>query len=174
MTLVAERKTQSVDIKFSREDQVRADLRAGDPITDLPALIRVAVGDMNNLDEDLYLPNADYWHCVDDEEGLCQVCLAGAVIAGTLDEEYSNFNPCDDSKTAHQKNALEALDAVRCGLYNNAYHILGIRDHRSGPIMGIDSPINSGFYGWGGVKAHLDSMMKVADQLDKIFPPSKP
>ena len=53
-------------------------------------LVLMAIADGRALDPQVYYPDFTRWHdspmwaTEDDEDPLCQVCLAGAVIAGTL------------------------------------------------------------------------------------------
>ena len=54
------------------------------PPTKLSDLIDLAIRDGRGLDPNVYAPDASRWHEPSPDSGQCYVCLAGAVIAGTL------------------------------------------------------------------------------------------
>jgi hypothetical protein len=85
----------------------------------LSELIRVALADLRKVEADpRYIVNMANWHVA--REGRCEVCLAGAVMAGTLGVDpqrtASPFEFCDDEL----ENKLDALDWVRMGNVGNA------------------------------------------------------
>lgn len=87
-------------------------------------LIRLALADLAKCEEDpRYVVNMTTWHDGSTDE-LCEVCLAGAVMAqtiGTLPD--SSTSPCwfDDEEMA-----LIALDALRVGDVSLAFDDLDL------------------------------------------------
>ena len=161
--LVQEKKTTATEIAFDRMAQVRADLKAVDPVTDLPALIRVAIEDMNSLDREEYSPCSSCWHGVWVDS--CHVCLAGGVLAGTMGIEVGeSVKPLFQDRNTEK--ALMALNCVRVGLYENAYEHL-----RLGAPNGLDSvqkPREPHFEGWAQAESHVNSLSDIADKLDEL------
>ena len=87
----------------------------------LSDLVELAVNDARRLDRSVYEPRAAVWHTPDVEDPTkCKVCLAGAVIAGTLHRlpsERFDFNQISDAWAK----ALDVLDLVRDGSYDGAW-----------------------------------------------------
>ena len=54
------------------------------PPDKLSDLIELAISDACKLDHNAYMPNFNTWHLPGPNKEKCMVCLAGAVIAGTL------------------------------------------------------------------------------------------
>ncbi len=84
----------------------------------LSALVRVAVADMVRVRRRKgYKIDLDVWH--DSGEGVCTVCMAGGVIAGTLkapkDKDLSAFDFQDSVE-----NKLRALNLFRSGDIDSA------------------------------------------------------
>ena len=95
-------------------------LNVGQLPNTLSALLRVAIDDANGLNRRKYVPEAILWHVR--EYGVnprCQVCLAGAVMAGTLGiDETQNVNDIyDDTDFSYKyyRNHMSALDELRQG-----------------------------------------------------------
>ena len=79
----------------------------------LSDLIDLAVKDARSLDPETYQPYASFWHYPHDN-GRCSVCLAGAVIAGTLNVDPElDRTPSDFDDDTECK--LHALEHVRFG-----------------------------------------------------------
>ena len=84
------------------------------PETQLPELlsdlIELAVADVRRLDRDIYDPEYDSWH--ETERLGCEVCFAGAVMAGTLEHPfYQDADPI--TFTVYNRIRLYALDESR-------------------------------------------------------------
>ena len=146
------------------------------PPAKLSALCRLAVADARGLDRTLYEPKWKDWHVpVWDEDALpghgrvekCQVCLAGSVIAGTLqcpiEKEY--FGDGELGWTDDWDAAIEALDNVRYGNVSVAVHI----------HMGTDEAYayrfpkvrHGGFEDWSEFDCHLIYVEEVAQVLEE-------
>ena len=82
----------------------------------LSDLIELAVKDARSLNRDKYRPHWEYWHAsfVPEDGGMCSVCLAGAVMAGTMGVSHEvSAHPYLYS--AEEREKLLALDNVREG-----------------------------------------------------------
>lgn len=81
--------------------------------TDLPTLIRLAIGDLEKCEKDeRYEICMGVWHSAN---GVCKVCLAGAVMAQTLGAPHDQCAYPDSRKFDEFKRQLDALDFLRCG-----------------------------------------------------------
>ena len=129
----------------------------------LSDLIRLAIADGRKLYQERaeeYLPDAYMFHEVgyDSQQGkqVCRVCLAGAVMAGTLhtDNRYSLI-PSNFDKPWTK--ALCALDCVRRGQYYNALITLyGPGEYQFAATQ--SRPVQYRFHGWDAFLDHLDSL----------------
>ena len=94
------------------------------------SLIRLALRDLRTCEKDSgYDIDMGDWHFPVPEHGLCYVCLAGAVIAQTLNiapTEYCRPNDDFDPSSPMTKidRILQALDALRIGGVLTAFHYL--------------------------------------------------
>ena len=127
----------------------------------MAGLLEVAISDCRKLDGAVYQPHCENWH-KPEIYGMCSVCLAGGVIAGTLqaDPEESIY-PDAYSESVTRK--LGVLDSMRSGCWVKAY----IRFYDSEPSFGIrealtfvPQPVNPDFRGWDEFTVHLDSLEK--------------
>lgn len=107
------------------------------------ALLRLALGDM-----DLAERHPDYevsmydWHGPITETDVCEVCLAGAVIAFSLDGKWSDrLGPhsfLDGSLPTRTSRYLHALDHFRCGKVTSGVRSMGIGPSEWPVVMGGD------------------------------------
>ena len=161
-----------MSIRFQRESQVRADIKAGEPVKDLPALIRVAVADSNSLDRKKYYPYAYRWHALD-HDGDCNVCLAGSVLAGTVGidrstESISGYWKGNESLAK----VMVSLDMVRQGEYMYAFLNLGWKQEdlpQKINRLRKPSPYLRGFSGWKEYRELLAHLSEIADEMDEIL-----
>ena len=154
-------------IKFSRELQVQADLRANEPIKDLPALMRVAVADAGRLDRSQYHASAFMWHRSRDNQP-CNVCLAGSVMAGTLNQDnVETVYPCELPDNTSK--AMYALNDMRRGLYKEAFEYLELEAPQGVDKIPVPSDKVKNFFGWARFDMLLDFMLDVADRLDDMM-----
>jgi len=71
-----------------------------------------------------YTVDMQFWHTGNIEGGPCAVCLAGAVIAGTLQADIRyGVDPRDYGRRDYR--ALQALDHVARGRVGSAFYHLG-------------------------------------------------
>lgn len=88
------------------------------------ALIRLALSDLSQCEKDPhYTINMNVWHDPEHEDGICHVCLAGAVMAKTL--AYPHDRTVLPSITLHYPE-LSALDHFRTGDISSALRCLHI------------------------------------------------
>ena len=183
--LIAQTETLRIEIRDDIDNATRAALTAGEKVTSIASLARVAVADGRALNRALYRPLSSQWHsykgatdcgCADCQAGeagqpVCNVCLAGAVIAGSLNVEFeSTFGPSKaiDTFGAETARAIRALDYVRCGDYYYAYENAGLAidfEVSRASLREIAQPEQGSFKGWEQFEEHLDSIEAIAEQL---------
>ena len=151
------------------------------PPTKLSDLLELAIADARKLDHDRYTPMWMTWHRPRQRDGKCMVCLAGAVIAGTLDcsteksiDIATSDNADPQSTTITDKRwrrALWALDSAREGNWLKALTAL----HGTCPdclmqekLAKIPTPDKTEFHTWNELDAHLVSLAVCAGQLREI------
>ena len=168
------------------------------PPTRLSDLIELAIDDAQQLDRKLYKPASLAWHEPKWDLGYktsntCLICLAGAVIARTLECETTTSVQIE-SETDHDANssqlilteqdkdgtilskvtgnkwqeALVALDAVRKGKWTEAARILHDNyptDEQCELLKTLRPPKHEMFYNWDSFDAHLVSLTERAKQL---------
>ena len=144
------------------------------PPEKLSDLIDIAIADAHRLDHAAYTPAWSTWHEPRPVDGKCAVCLAGAVIAGTLGcpagtaIRMSELSSITDERW---RRALLALDSAREGHWAQALSTLRkttvdysvrIDLHR------IPPPDKFMFNGWDHFDSHLTSLATRAKQLRKL------
>lgn len=138
----------------------------------MAGLLQCAIDDARKLDRADYYPNYNQWHESLPILGipLCQVCLAGSVIAGTLRIPYSDScTPASfDSQT---NNLLHAINDMRSSCWEYAF----IRIYERSPsyslkakMKRIPSVTHADFSGWPQFESHLDSLQKIVPRLREI------
>ena len=153
------------------------------PPDKLSDLIDLAITDARKLDQNRYAPTWHKWHQIDPGDGKCMVCLAGAVIAGTLgcarqthiDIATSDSDTAEPDSTIitdkRWRNALWALDSAREGNWNGAcraLHDVGPDDELGDALDELPPPERSEFESWGELAIHLDSLASRANDLRKL------
>ena len=90
------------------------------------SLIRLAVNDLNKVEKDKnYKVYMGDWHNpYSNAKGLCEVCLAGSVLAKSLDFPATNSMPWDEM-ALKLSNKFESIDAFRQGDIEMAFLKLG-------------------------------------------------
>ena len=142
------------------------------PPKHLSDLMLLAVKDARSLPRNQYTPNAYTFHApnIFGNKPTCQVCDAGAIIAGTLRAPLGeHFTP---SNFPEWRTALEALDCARTGDYNDAINLLryGVGMDGGGDPDGFNwqkysAPVASNFEDWEAFDMHLDSLQDIAMKL---------
>ena len=151
------------------------------PPEKLSDLIDLAIADARKLDQDRYAPTWCKWHQPDPGDGKCMICLAGAVIAGTLGCTHHTHVDIATSDTAEPgstiiadkrwRNALWALDSAREGDWNSAYralHGIGADNTLGEALDELAPPERSEFESWDELAIHLDSLASRANDLRKL------
>ena len=148
------------------------------PPEKLSDLIELAIADARKLDRARYRPMWSTWHQPQPLGGKCMICLAGAVIAGTLGYAPETTVGIASEDTAnprwvtitHKKwrQALCALDWARVGNWESAYRAL----HGTDPdgkthdtLAWLETPVESAFSNWEDLDTHLKSLNMRANQL---------
>ena len=132
-------------------------------------LLSAAVADARGLDRKRYNPCSDEWH-----DGIavdqCQVCLAGAFIAGTLEFQPSfDIRPSMFTHPMHDK--LLALDAMRSGDWEFAFlkfYSCRPRPDTLDALLDLPDPDDSDFYSWEEFDHHLNSLESIIPELRRI------
>lgn len=108
-------------------------MTTGDKLPKVPSeLLELAITDAASLDRDRYTPQAHSYHKPLLTEQLCQVCLAGAIMAGTIgiknNEDLTPLELFQNGRiTKNDMKALTAVDNARAGAWHVFLHILYIR-----------------------------------------------
>lgn len=79
-----------------------------------------------------------YWFMKNDNDGICEVCLAGAVMAQScplpgMYQEGALFEPQDYPEAVEKK--LKALNYLRIGNIDDAFNLLSIRRPKALPVQ---------------------------------------
>ena len=135
----------------------------------LSELIIVAVKDARKLDRNKYCPSFINFHDPDEVHPslprYCLICDAGAVMAGTLQVDFTQSAIPDCFPDIEHK--LIALDRARCGNYASALRYLGVeRDWSFTKDIKV-SPFHD-YYDWETFDKHLNHMEGVAKQLKDL------
>ena len=140
----------------------------------LSDLIRLAIADGRKLHQERsndYYPNYGIYHSYiayndyeSNQEGpfdICHICLAGAVMAGTLQVPWESVSIRHMSPPWYR--ALKVLDNVREGEYRRAINIFYNvdRQYELSPWTKA-MPVNPMFQGWDEFLEHIDSLEAVA------------
>ena len=142
--------------------------------TKLSALIELAISDAHKLDREIYYPSFAMWHSSHDsyENGAsCAICLAGAVIAGSLRQPHE-VTVSLGSYPIQTCNSLFALNAVRAGDIEAAFEEMGTKltSLQREEVEKLESKYteNSDFRGWGEFNLLLNEMADLATELKAI------
>ena len=92
------------------------------PPATLGELLMLALDDVGQLDRDKYIPDHGMWHGRLGKP-KCRICLAGAVIAATM-QAPPNEHLTPDDYPLGWSDALSALDCARCGRLAEAWDMI--------------------------------------------------
>lgn len=151
------------------------------PPAKLSDLLDLAIADARRLDHAHYTPMWMIWHRPRSLDGKCMVCLAGAVIAGTLgcatgtSIDIAASDSADPQSTTisdeRWRRALWALDFAREGNWLDAFRAL----HGAYPegelydaVEAVPTPADAEFHDWNQLDAHLTSLASCASELREI------
>ena len=138
----------------------------------LPDLIDLAIADAGKLDRDFYLPyHSTYYSPNDPVYGSCNVCLAGVVLAGTLN--YLSSEPIRLGSVAFNdvREQLYALEFVRTGDYLAAARELdyNLTDVQVELLRRVSDPVDMYFTNWESFESHVESLKDVSKKLRGIL-----
>lgn len=135
----------------------------------LNGLLAVAVSDAKSINRRLYVPHFGYWH-EPEVDGRCGVCLAGCVIAGSLQHSRSS-----EVSFRHLqppvRNKIEALDKMRIGSFSKAYRTLyGHKPSNTirARLDALPGPHQPFFFGWRQFNSHIRSLELIIPMLREI------
>ena len=134
----------------------------------LAGLGKAAIADAFALDPEIYFPKSRQWHNPNTEG--CFVCLAGCVIARTLEAPASRIR-FPSYYPVEIENKLVALDAMRCGYWNRAFYLLYGRDpvvEIGERLISLPRPAHVNFNGWYEFELHLASLESILPELREI------
>lgn len=135
----------------------------------MSGMLAVAVKDARKLPRALYEPQSMRWHSFT-PHNTCQVCLAGAVIAGTLKTPRDRtVYPQQLAGDATRK--LESLDYIRRGEWLMAFKCFYLRWPKipAGRLLHhLPTPSDTHFNGWDEFSRHLDSLEAAIPELREI------
>ena len=138
----------------------------------MEGLLSTAIRDARSLNTNRYLPNHNEWHnpSIPNVSPYCEVCLAGAVIAGSLQEQPNHYRTSRSYDSRTEK-LLDALDSIRKGNWYSAFRLLYKKYPNPRACQLIDNlPIimYSDFSGWRQFEAHLSSLENLLPDLRLI------
>lgn len=140
-----------------------------DTLHNMSDLLEAAIDDARLLDPEHYQPVSFAWHSPD-EDGPCQVCLAGSLMAKTLKvAPHQMLTPYRFPEDTQRM--LLAVEYMRSGNWYLAF----IRFYRVHPSSRVEyllrelpTPSNTDFIGWHSFRAHLDSLQAILPELRRI------
>ncbi len=132
-------------------------------------LLEVAVDDAQKCNADpKYVLNMSRWHTP--AYGVCHVCLAGSVIAKTLEGKPSEEYDIDLDFEGKLPDKLDAIDSMRCACFMQAAYTLKIKltTLQAGTIAKLQdslrlrvSKMKDGRYSWGTYKWVIKKLREV-------------
>lgn len=141
---------------------------------DLPGLIRLAIEDLGRCEADeRYEINMHTWHLPSPSGEVCQVCLAGSVMAGSLSVDASlEQNPSEVASVLGQPKVsgkLRALDACRANQLEQALRLMGCYDDVRYLIMhrAHEAASRVPDYDSGDPRPFKDAMLELADKIQE-------
>ena len=153
---------------------------SGGPPEKLSDLIELAIRDARALNRETYVPNHCVWHSPA-PNNQCKVCLAGAVIAQTLERrpeakvtaasaESALNDGSEPVESTAWRNALHAIDDAREGDWWGALDALNINVDQTTAekLEKVSAPEECHFNSWTEFARHLDSISECAQELREI------
>ena len=136
----------------------------------MSGLMKAAIDDARTLDRTTYYPFSREWHNAYHRSSRCKVCLAGCIIAGSLniDPQVSVDSASFDKRT---ESLLDALDQMRYGIWSKAHRLIygdvasnDLRDY----LYALPQPARSNFNGWDDFDVHLASLENFLPRLRNV------
>ncbi|MCY4587128.1 MAG: hypothetical protein OXB98_13920 [Bryobacterales bacterium] len=134
----------------------------------MSGLLEAAIADARKLDPETYYPDSYRWHSA--EKDACAVCLAGSLIAGTL-QTSPDKTVFPNSFSDGVSSKLDSLDCMRLGAWKLAYH--KFYGHEPSFAVGdqltfLPQPYSKHFRGWDEFRCHLISIERAVEPLREI------
>ena len=142
--------------------------------TTMAGLLRLALRDAKKIDPKLYFPYSGEWHTPQKNsirefpgKPRCHVCLAGAVMAGSLKiSPERNTSPQNLSQEAWYK--LCAINYMREGKWKSAWGVLyGFAPTPPDSFIKLPAEDRT-FTGWRAFRAHLKSLEAILPILERV------
>ena len=131
--------------------------------------LQATIADARRLTRSLYHPLFGVWHHPN-KAGRCEICLAGAFIAGTL--RFSSFQSIDLTNISGPvSDLLMALDCMRTGDWAVAFYKYYSRNPHPDTelkLYELPAPKCRNFRSWAGFDIHLASLDVVIPLLREI------
>ncbi len=134
----------------------------------MSGLLESAIADARKLNRKTYFPDSDRWHTA--EKDACAICLAGSLIAGTL-QTPPDKTVFPESFTGDVPAKLDSLDCMRLGAWKLAYHKFYGHEPSFALIdqlAGLPQPYSKHFTGWDEFHILLNSLEKAVQPLREI------
>ena len=126
----------------------------------LHELLALAIKDAKALDTSKYMPNFLAWHVYNEHgDGLCEVCLTGAVLAQSLNVDIKETVQSVDIYGSSIGNKLIAVNYLRAGYVIEAAWALYGDNFQMPQGVGAHQPMyHSSFRGWQKFYDNLDEL----------------
>lgn len=127
-------------------------------------LIRIAIADLKKVESmNKYTVDMGAWHDDDKMDSTCHVCMAGSVIACTLDktgkEHWPNLSPYDFDLDTESK--LRAINYLRMGSVGRAFDAIGLNYDEGNKYMRDICQYHN------GAEIFYEDMEQLASDLEK-------
>ena len=135
----------------------------------MAGLLEAAINDARALDRDTYLPYSEYWHFITFHD-VCQVCLAGSLIAVSL-KNSPRITIDPDMFSDDTEDKLHAVEAMRTGDWAEAFRLIYSRTPYAELytlLQELAKPKQPHFLGWKSFNAHLDSLESILPELRQV------
>ena len=135
----------------------------------LPDLIELAIEDAGKLNREVYIPIYRSFHSYEPVPLVCEICLGGAIIAGTL--KHDPKSDLLDNVFNVFYSQLRALDYVRNGRYKNAAEVLEyeLSIEQVNALYELPSPVETRFTTWKEFDLHLESLKEITKQIREVL-----
>ena len=153
---------ENIKARYMTKDECRFALQNNQRVTSISALIDVAIEDAKNIDRSLYEADSGEWHSGLAFNAHCFVCVAGFVIAETLNSQIE-FKKSPVYFPDNIDRSLLALDNLRVGNFKGAKRLL----HLEYPNFIEDRfcTFYSMFKNWEEADLHLKHLSKISGKI---------
>ena len=160
--------------KLSKSDLEDAKI---DGTLKLSDLVYTCFLDAGKLDNEIYHPECGEWHrpgrvIRPGGKGMCLVCDAGSVLAGTLQYDFGRaYNGEYFDLDSPIPQIMLALNDVRRGYYISALLVLGytnISNELGKEVDKVSIPKTISYSDWDSFNTHIASLKPIAKELEDI------